>query len=405
MSERPQSPPNPWGDLRGVRPVKVFSRLLREGMTEEQAKSAMASFGVSSERAELCAEAAAASGEVLRTLLPGDICLYIGIPFCPSRCSYCSFVTHSVQKAGKLVSPFIDVLKKEIVFAGALMRESGLRLRAVYMGGGTPTTLTAAQLHDVFSCLSSNFDLGTVDEFTVEAGRPDTVDKEKLRVMKDAGANRVSINPQTFVPEVLCNIGRSHTVEDVYEKYALARDEGLAVNMDLIAGLPGDTESGFARSLGCAADLGAVNITVHNLAIKRGSRLNLEKAPLPDAAAVGRMLDGAASALTGGGYRPYYLYRQKRTAGGFENVGWSKPGHESIYNICIMEELCGILSLGGGGVTKMVDRETGYIVRTCNPKYPYEYNVGEEKILDGKLEFFRFYSSSADRKGEQDVRA
>ena len=251
-------------------------------MTEEQAKSAMASFGVSSERAELCAEAAAASGEVLRTLLPGDICLYIGIPFCPSRCSYCSFVTHSVQKAGKLVSPFIDVLKKEIVFAGALMRESGLRLRAVYMGGGTPTTLTAAQLHDVFSCLSSNFDLGTVDEFTVEAGRPDTVDKEKLRVMKDAGANRVSINPQTFVPEVLCNIGARTTVEDVYEKYALARDEGLAVNMDLIAGLPGTRRAACPLSR-LRGGSGSGEHHGSQSGDKARSRLNLEKAlsPMP----------------------------------------------------------------------------------------------------------------------------
>ncbi len=389
MSDRPGA--DAWGDLRGVRPVKVFSRLLGEGMTEEQAKSAMASFGVSAERVELCAAAAAASRNVLRTLRDEDVCLYIGIPFCPSRCSYCSFVTHSVQKAGKLIGPFVEVLKREIIFAGTHMRDSGLRLRAVYMGGGTPTTLSAAQLQDVFSCLSSSFDLGEVDEFTVEAGRPDTVDTDKLRAIKAAGVNRISINPQTFMPEVLRNIGRAHSVEDVCEKYALARSEGFIVNMDLIAGLPGDTEIGFARSLGRAIELGAQNITVHNLAIKRGSLLNLEKTPLPAAAAVWRMLEGARAVLAGSGYHPYYLYRQKRTAGGFENVGWSKPGNEGIYNICIMEELCGILSLGGGGVTKMVDRKTGYIVRSFNPKYPYEYNVGLEKIMNGKLDFFRFY--------------
>lgn len=383
---------SPWGELTGVRPTKLLTRRVLEGVSMEEAKRELAQRGVSEKRLALCEHATLAALDVMRGLEEKDVSMYLGIPFCPSRCSYCSFVTHSVKQAGKLMEPFIAMLLDEIDYAASLMRESKLKLNSFYMGGGTPTTLNARQLETVFSRLRSGFDFGSVKEFTVEAGRPDTVDGEKFAVIKEAGADRVSINPQTFGEEVLRAIGREHSVEQVYTAFRQARDAGFGtINMDLIAGLPADTVEGFIHSLKCAIELGAENITVHTLAIKRGSRMNLEKMGIPDAEPVARMLDAAADMLTEKGYRPYYLYRQKRTAGGLENVGWSLPGHESIYNICIMEELCGILSLGGGGVTKMVNAKTGFITRAYNPKYPYEYNVEKEKIFRGKEEFFKFY--------------
>ncbi|MBR6812194.1 MAG: coproporphyrinogen dehydrogenase HemZ [Oscillospiraceae bacterium] len=381
-----------WGVLTGVRPAKIFTRMVREGLDFSAAAAEMASMGVSKERIWLCECAARESLKAEKRLEKQDICLYIGIPFCPSRCSYCSFVTHSVKKASKLVEPFLDMLKDEIAYAGELLKQSGMRIRSVYVGGGTPTTLNASQLERMFGWMADAFDLGFCDEFTVEAGRPDTIDADKLRVVHSAGADRVSINPQTFIPEVLQAIGREHSVKAVYEAFDLARSEGFKViNMDLIAGLPADSANGFEHSLTEAIGLGAENITVHTLAIKRGSQLNLEKSPVPDGSQVGIMLDTAAAMLSKAEYEPYYLYRQKRTAGSFENVGWAKSGTESFYNICIMEELCGILSLGGGGVTKMVNSETGFILRSNNPKYPYEYNVSKDKIFKAKEDFFAFY--------------
>ncbi len=384
---------SPWGELTGVRPTKLFTKRLLEGASWEQVCAELAARGVSERCLALCRSAAGEAIRVKDSLDRKDVCLYVGIPFCPSRCSYCSFVTHSVKQAGKLIGPFLQMLCRETEYAGELMAGSGLRLRSVYMGGGTPTTLSALQLEEVLGWIRDAFRMEDVGEFTVEAGRPDTVDSEKFDVMRRAGVDRVSINPQSFSPRVLEAIGREHTPEQVYEAFEAAKAAGFrSVNMDLIAGLPEDTFEGFTDSVKRARDLGAQNITVHTLAVKRGSRMNLEKAAIPEGEPVARMLESAADILTGAGYRPYYLYRQKRTAGGLENVGWSLPGYESIYNICIMEEFCGILSLGGGGVTKMVDPDTGYITRVTNPKYPYEYNVQEEKVLRGKREFFSFYA-------------
>ena len=381
-----------WGVLTGVRPAKIFTRMVREGLDFAHAAEEMAQMGVTKERIWLCECAARESLKAESQLAKEDVCLYIGIPFCPSRCSYCSFVTHSVKKASKLVEPFLDMLKEEIEYAGSLLKESGMRIKSVYVGGGTPTTLNASQMERMFTWLNSSFDLSACCEFTVEAGRPDTIDADKLRVIHAAGADRVSINPQSFNAEVLEAIGREHSVSAVYEAYEMAKNEGFKViNMDLIAGLPADSAKGFEHSLTEAIKLGAENITVHTLAIKRGSQLNLEKCPVPDGEEVGVMLDTAAAMLSKAEYEPYYLYRQKRTAGSFENVGWAKSGTESFYNICIMEELCGILSLGGGGVTKMVNAETGFILRSNNPKYPYEYNVSKEKIFKAKEDFFAFY--------------
>lgn len=375
-----------WGALTGIRPAKLAARFLEEGMDAAGAQAAMQrEFFVSPERAQLCVAAADAAVQAARTLAPGDVALYVGIPFCPTRCAYCSFVSNSVEKSMQLIDPFLDALDREIDETGRVAAELGLTVRSVYFGGGTPTTLSAGQLRRVISRLHGAFDLSHIREFTVEAGRPDTITREKLDALAESGVDRISINPQSMSDDVLRAIGRRHTAEDIRTAFAAARAAGFRrINTDLIAGLPGDTPDGFARSLSEVLALGPENITVHTLALKKGSRITEQAIPIPDGAAVGAMLDGARSRLTAEGYAPYYLYRQKFTSGGFENVGWSLPGCENLYNICIMEELCTILAMGGGGSTKLVKHSSGRIERIFDPKYPLEYIQNIDRVLADK---------------------
>ena len=366
----------PWGALTGVRPAKLAARLLGEtGDDPERAGAAMERiYSLSPERARLCAEAGMASRRVTRELEDRDAVLYLGIPFCPSRCAYCSFVSHSVEKSLALVEPYVDALCRELEGTAELVRETGLRLRAFYMGGGTPTTLSAAQLDRVLGLLREKFDWSACGEWTVEAGRPDTLDREKLAVLAKHGTDRISINPQTMEDRVLAAIGRKHSAADIEACFHMAREVFPGqINMDLIAGLPEDTESGFARSLDRVLALEPENVTVHCLTRKRGADLNAREGLYPDGEAVSRMLEHARDRLTGTGYHPYYLYRQKFSAGGLENTGWAQPGTECLYNICMMEELCHVLSLGAGGVSKRLWRESGAIRRAVNKKYPKEY--------------------------------
>ena len=366
----------PWGALTGVRPAKLAARLLAEtGDDPGRAAEAMERiYSLSPDRARLCAEAGRASRRVSEALEDRDAVLYLGIPFCPSRCAYCSFVSHSVEKSLALVEPYVDALCRELEGTAELVRETGLRLRAFYMGGGTPTTLSAPQLDRILGLLREKFDWTACGEWTVEAGRPDTLDREKLAVLVKHGADRISINPQTMEDRVLAAIGRKHSAADIEACFHMAREVFPGeINMDLIAGLPEDTEAGFARSLDRVLALGPENITVHCLTRKRGADLNAREGTYPGGAEVSRMLDRARDRLTGGGYRPYYLYRQKFSAGGLENTGWAKPGTECLYNVCMMEELCHVLSLGAGGVSKRLWRESGAIRRAVNKKYPKEY--------------------------------
>ena len=363
----------PWGALTGIRPAKLAAKRLAEGKTDA-AEYLTETYAVSPVRAALAAECGAFSLAADASLSPGDVSLYVGIPFCPTRCAYCSFVSHSVEKSFKLVAPYLEALFGEIAETGERVAREGLRPVTLYIGGGTPTTLTAEQLAALAAKLRGSFDFSAMREFTVEAGRPDTITREKLLALRESGVTRISINPQSMDENVLRAIGRAHSPEDVLAAFALAREVGFdCINADLIAGLPGDSAAGFARSLDAMLGLGAENVTVHTLARKRASRMNLEKTPVPGGEVVGEMLDLARTELYGRGYRPYYLYRQKFTAGGFENVGWSLPGKENLYNVCIMEELHSIISMGAGGVTKLVNRETGLITRSFNKKYPYEY--------------------------------
>ena len=382
-----------WGSLSGVRPAKLMDAYLREGLSPRAAKGRfMREYFVSGSRAQLCLDAALAAQEAARSLDERDVCLYVGIPFCPTRCAYCSFVSQSVEKSMKLMEPFLDALLLDIRATAAETRRAGLRPVALYMGGGTPTTLSAAQLDRLCAALEREFDLSALREYTVEAGRPDTITAEKLRVLRAHGVGRVSVNPQTMSDSVLEAIGRCHTAQDIVDALALVREcGGFEVNMDLIAGLPTDTAGGFSRTLDAVLSLAPENVTVHTLSLKRGSGLTLAGRPLPEAGEVRAMLDEAMERLAGSGYAPYYLYRQKNTAGGFENVGWTKPGSENLYNICIMEELCSILAMGAGGSTKLVADGGKRIKRFIAPKYPQEYINAAPGFAAGKERIGEFY--------------
>ena len=382
-----------WGALTGVRPGKLMAGLMAQCPDEKTAlRRFIAEYDVSPERAGLCL---ATTRQTLRCdalLGEKDVCLYIGIPFCPTRCAYCSFVSQSVEKSMKLIEPFLDALEKEIAATAAEVRALGLRPVSVYMGGGTPTTLSAEQLDRLCTFLAGQFDLSALLEYTVEAGRPDTITVEKLRVLQRHGVNRVSVNPQTMSDRVLENIGRRHTAADIVSALDKVRAVGgFQVNMDLIAGLPGDNAAGFRDTLEKVLTLGADNVTVHTLSLKKGSRITMDQTPIPSAREVGAMLDYAASRLTAAGYAPYYLYRQKFMSGGFENVGWQKGGTVNLYNVCIMEELRSILAMGGGGSTKLIRPDGGRNIRLMAPKYPLEYVESIEKTCAEKQKISAFY--------------
>ena len=375
--------PPPWGSLTGIRPAKLAAAALESGLSAKSAARRLArDYYVSPERAAMCVDAAQAALAVKGTLEPGDIALYIGIPFCPTRCAYCSFVSNSVEKSFGLVDPFVRALLNEIGAASKAVRDLGLRVVSVYFGGGTPTALPGPALEAVMRAVGDSFDLSGAREYTVEAGRPDTITEEKLGILAGFGAGRVCVNPQSMSGAVLSAIGRRHTPEDVLEAARLVRNApGMTLNMDIIAGLPADTPEGFERTLDAVLRQTPENVTVHTLSLKKGSRIMLDGTAVPSGEDVAAMLACAARRLSGPGYRPYYLYRQKFSSGGFENTGWSLPGRECIYNICMMEELCTVLALGGGGVTKLVS-PGGRIERIFNAKYPREYILFADKIPD-----------------------
>jgi oxygen-independent coproporphyrinogen-3 oxidase len=383
-----------WGAVTGIRPAKLMAEYLESGLSPRSAISAFCRrYDADADKAQLCLDAAETGLRSKRSLGRRDICLYVGIPFCPTRCAYCSFVSASVQKSLHLVEPYLAALEREIAAAAAVVRSLGLRVVSVYVGGGTPTTLTAAQLAKLIGALRAQFDLAALREFCVEAGRPDTITEEKMRALRRCGVDRVSINPQSMEDSVLRAIGRSHTAADILAAYeTVRRVGGMAVNMDLIAGLPGDSPAGFSRTLDAILALGPENVTVHTLSHKKGSALTLAGNAHLSAGAVGQMLAEAGARLTAAGYAPYYLYRQKFTAGGFENVGWCTKGQENLYNVCIMEELCSILALGGGASTKLVS-PAGRIERIFCPKYPQEYIALIEKVCADKSKVKEFFDA------------
>ena len=317
-----------------------------------------------------------------------DISLYVGIPFCPTRCAYCSFVSRSVGKRTELLEPYLQALYRELEVTGQLLKSSGKRVRTVYIGGGTPTTLSARQMGELLDRIYASVDLSGCLEFTVEGGRPDTLDAEKLQTIRAHGADRMSINPQTMGDSVLRASGRPHTAQDVLRSYDQAVNAGFkAINMDLIAGLPSDNYDGFCHSLDMVAALQPANITVHTLALKKGADLFEKQVALPSGEEVANMVAYANETLRRLGYKPYYLYRQKYMSGSFENVGWSRDNLDCLYNIYMMEELHTIVSLGGGGMNK-VNLPDGTLQRFHNPKFPEQYLEQLDSVLKQKEELF-----------------
>lgn len=385
----------PWGALTGIRPAKLASKAWKEiGSEEAVRKLFLREFFVSPERTVLALDAARASIAAEQQLRKDDLSLYIGIPFCPTRCAYCSFVSADVQRALKLVEPYLAALDQEIDAVSRYLKESGAHIRTIYIGGGTPTTLTALQLERLIRHLRSSLELDRLAEFTVEAGRPDTITADKMAVLHNMGVDRVSVNPQSMQNEVLRAMGRSHTAEDILQAYEIVRKSGIPiVNMDLIAGLPKDTVAGFCATLDQVLALAPENITVHTLALKKGARLMMERQGLPSGAETSDMLDYAWGTLRAAGFQPYYLYRQKYMSGALENIGWCTPGTEGLYNICIMEELHSILALGAGGSTKLTNPATGKVVRLTNPKYPQQYMERIDKLCLDKAALIDFQRS------------
>lgn len=394
----------PWGMLTGVRPVRLIHAGWQRGETDEQVTARLRrDYDVSREKLDLALAVAHSQKPVVQSVTPRDYSLYISIPFCPSRCSYCSFVSRSIAASRELVAPYVEALCRELAAISEQARRLGLRLVTVYIGGGTPTSLDAAQLATVMRCVRDWFPLPQVREYTVEAGRPDCTDAEKLAVIKELGATRISINPQTLQDSVLQAIGRRHTAGDILRCYRQAREAGHTnINMDLIAGLPTDTLAGFDDTLQKVLALRPENITVHTLTLKRASNLVIEQQP----AACGDVeaMIAHCGALDGAGYRPYYLYRQKGTLQNLENTGYALPGYEGLYNIYIMEELHSIFSAGAGGVTKL--RHVGLgpdagekekkIERIFNFKYPLEYIRDHDRILEKKRGVDEFYVRQMD---------
>ena len=383
-----------WGALTGIRPAKLAAGLLEEGKSERETERILRdTYFVSPARRRLCIQCAQAGLEAKRGLAPEEISLYVGIPFCPTRCAYCSFVSNSVEKSFHWIEPYLEALFAEIDSAAEMVRDLGLRVKSFYMGGGTPTTLSAGQMDRLLGRLGEAFDLGGIVESTVEAGRPDTITGEKMAVLRRNGVTRVSVNPQSMEDHVLNAIGRRHSAGDIRRAMELVDQAGFPhVNMDLIAGLPEDTPEGFRRSLDEVIGFGTDNVTVHTLSLKKGSRITLEGTRIPTVEEVADMLDYADPALRQAGFGPYYVYRQKYMSGSFENAGWCRAGGTGWYNIYIMEELHSILSLGAGGSTKMVDPARSRIERVFNLKYPQEYVQRPEKIRANQEAFRAFYS-------------
>ena len=386
----------PWGMLTGVRPVRIIHDRRAAGLSEAEIRRLFVeTYDCTEKKFRLAKSIADLQRPILAARKPRDYSLYIGIPFCPSRCSYCSFVSLSTQREGRLMEPYLEALCREIEAIRDRAEDCGLDLKTIYIGGGTPTSLSADGLRKLMGTVAECFDLSRLEEYTVEAGRPDCTDAEKLAVLKEYGASRISINPQTFSDAVLERIGRKHSAADILRCFEEARAAGHDnINMDLIAGLPGDTVDGFAKSLRTALSLSPENITVHTLTLKRASNLVIGHAD-SDYGDVAAMLE-ECGALADAGYQPYYLYRQKGTLQNLENTGWCKPGKEGYYNIYIMEEVHSILSAGAGGSTKLVQPGGAKIERIFNYKYPAEYISGFDTILQRKEGGSEFYARYLD---------
>lgn len=386
-----------WGTMTGVRPTKIPMNRLLEGEPLEQVRRSMKEeYCCSEEKAELCLDIAVREAKLLQKAeYDKGYSLYIGIPFCPSTCLYCSFPSYPLEQFQALIPDYLEALKKEIRFCAGLRR--GKRLTSVYIGGGTPTTLTAEQMGELLQCLYESFPVKEAAEITVEAGRPDSITREKLMVLRQFGVERISVNPQTMQDKTLQSIGRHHTVEQTKEVFTLARKCGFEnINMDLIIGLPGETPEDFEDTLEQIKELDPDSITIHSLVVKRASRLRrlLDEGAVPEeerARRMEQMVELGSAFVAENGYQPYYMYRQKNTAGyagssGQENIGFAREGKECIYNILIMEEMQSIAALGAGASTKCYDRQRHIVSRVENVKSVTDYISRIDEMLQRKQE-------------------
>ena len=377
-----------WGMLTGIHPVKLLRQYVEELGEEVGMRRFLDHCHVTPPKAELARRVLHAQAPAVEALNENDFSLYVSIPFCPTRCAYCSFVSQDVEHAKKLMDPYFQLLLVELEKVSQVTRDLGLSPVTVYIGGGTPTTLSAAQLSALCGKIRQVFDLSRCTEFTVEAGRPDTITEEKLLALREADITRISINPQSLSDQVLKNIGRRHTAQDIVEAFQLAQRLGFEnINADLIVGLPGDNLESFQKTLRGVIGLGASNVTVHSLALKRSARLNAPGGDLSlhsKSQETAAMMDYSIQQLTQAGFEPYYLYRQTRMAGNLENTGWAKPGTVCRYNIYTMDESSSVIACGAGGVSKLKDPYSGRLERIFNFKHPAEYITRNQEILERK---------------------
>ncbi len=383
----------PWGILTGVRPAKLMRRLLEKQSEQQTVDYFLSELKVSEEKTQLALTVAKKEKEIIEKSSPTSFSLYVSIPFCPSRCSYCSFISHSNDKAKKLIPEYIEKLCEEIRQTALIANELLLKLESIYIGGGTPTALDAVNLKKLTDCIKENFDVENVSEYTIEAGRPDSLDDEKFKVLKESGCSRISINPQTFNDEVLKVIGRNHTSQMTSDAIENARSFGFDnINTDLIAGLPEDILESFAETLNKVLSFCPENITVHTLALKRSSTLVTNNMHTNSADVACQMLSLAQKRLLSEGYEPYYMYRQSKCLGNLENVGWAKKNRDCLYNVYMMEECHTVLAVGAGAVIKLKAPHGEQIERIFNYKYPYEYISGFDEILKRKRQIKNFYN-------------
>lgn len=383
----------PWGLLTGIRPVRKMTELIEKGYNKTDCFDTLKNkYMTSDRRLELAYQTAENQLPLLKTFDKDSISIYISIPFCPTRCSYCSFVSHSLDSARKLIPDYIRYLCREIEILGKIVRDMNFKIDTVYFGGGTPTSIEASQLEILMKTLAENIDISKVREYNVEAGRADTITYDKLRVIKENGAGRISVNPQTLNDNVLKNIGRMHTAQDTINAYNMARELGFDnINMDLIAGLPGDTYDSFVNTLDRVMELDPESITVHTLTIKRSADLYAgETSELYARSMTADMVNRSMDILPKNGWLPYYLYRQKNTLENLENIGFAKRGKESLYNIFIMDETQIILGAGCAASTKLIE-PNGKITRIHNYKFPYEYINRFDELMKKKDLIYEIY--------------
>ena len=388
-----------WGMLTGVRPSKVATELLTGGMSKTRVKKTLASdYFVIPKKAALATDVALAEQKIIGTPDKKDCSVYIAIPFCPTRCSYCSFVSYTSPKLLSLIPEYLEHLLVDLKKTFAKIRELGLNLKTIYIGGGTPTILTADQLRALLGTIAELTDVSLLEEYTLESGRPDTITAEKFAVAKELGVTRVCVNPQSLCEEVLQGIGRCHSVDDFLRAFEAARDAGIKeINTDLIVGLPGDTFKKFAYTFDQILALRPENITVHTFCVKKAAEILKQGSGVYSLRGgdAGKCVDYSQLKTQQEGYIPYYMYRQKNTVGNFENVGFALPGTECRYNVYMMEETHSIFAVGAGAVSKMVDYlpkdgTKPIIRRLFYPKYPYEYL--KDTSTDAKLaEMEAFY--------------